>query len=121
MIASTKSPLPWHYLLIKNALKINAPLNGLIAKKTLNASQPFKTVKRSVEQKLHAGLYAYHQKEVKLQLMSPNAPKQMDVLDQFLKSHSMNSQFIKILKIVSLNTARLKKKPVLKIEDVFKF
>jgi hypothetical protein len=110
-----------HWLTLSNALKRNVPINGLPVRKTLNAYQLSKTVKRSVEQNHHAGLYAYLQKEVKLLLMLLNAPNQTDVLAQFLKFHSMNSQFIKTLKIASLNSARLKKKLALMIEDAFKF
>jgi hypothetical protein len=56
-----------------NAFKKNAPTNGLLAKKTLNASQPFKTVKRNAELSNRAGNSVFPLKEVKLPLMLPNA------------------------------------------------
>jgi hypothetical protein len=62
-------------LTLNNVLKLNAPTNGLPVRKTLNAYQPSKTVKPNADQKLHAGLYAYLQKEVKLQLMLEDVPK----------------------------------------------
>jgi hypothetical protein len=62
-------------LILSNALKRNAPLNGLLAKKTLNASLLSKIVRLNADQRFHVGLFASLEKEVKLPLMLPNVPK----------------------------------------------
>ena len=63
------------FLIFNNALNKNVQTNGLPVKKTLNVSQLFKIVKLNADQRFHAGLYAFPEKEVKLLLMSPNALK----------------------------------------------
>jgi hypothetical protein len=57
----------------------SAPLNGMLAKKTQNVSQPSKTAKRSAEQAVHAGLSVFPLKEVKPLSISPNVLKSKDV------------------------------------------
>jgi hypothetical protein len=56
-------------LILNSAFKKNAPTNGLLAKKTLNASQLFKTVKKNVELSNRAGNSVFQPREVKLPLM----------------------------------------------------
>ena len=87
MIVLTKSQLLYHksMLIPNNALKKNVQANGPTAKKTPNVSQPFKIARKNVEPKPHAGLYAFLEKEVKLQLMLLSALNQMDVLALFHK------------------------------------
>jgi hypothetical protein len=60
-------------MILNNAFKKNVQTNGLPAKKTLNASQLFKTVKRNAELNNRAGNSAFPLKEVKPQLMLLNA------------------------------------------------
>ena len=87
MIVSIKYQLLYHKLLLilNNALNKSVQTNGLTAKKTPNVSQPFKIAKKNVEPKPHAGLYAFLEKEVKLQLMLLSALNQMDALAPFHK------------------------------------
>ena len=77
MIASTKFQLLWSHslLILNNALNRSVQTNGRIAKKIQNVSQPFKIVKLNADQRSHAGLFAFQEKEVKLLLMLPNVPK----------------------------------------------
>ena len=86
MIASTnlKNQLLLPSLTPNNALRRNVPPNGLLAKRTPNASPLFRTAKRSVELKLHAGLSASHPRAAKQQSMSPSAPMPINALAKFL-------------------------------------
>jgi hypothetical protein len=59
-------------MILNSAFKKNAPTNGLLAKKTLNASQLFKTAKRNAGLSNHAGNFASQLREVKLPLMLLN-------------------------------------------------
>jgi len=72
-------------LILNNALSKNAQMSGLPVRKILSASLLFKTVKKSVEPKYLAGLFASHQREVKLPLMLLNVLKRITVLDMFLR------------------------------------
>jgi 4-hydroxy-L-threonine phosphate dehydrogenase PdxA len=67
--------------------KKNVLPNGLLAKKTLNASLPFKTARRNVALNPHAGPYVFQEKEAKLLLTLPSALKPMDALEWFLLSN----------------------------------
>ena len=87
MIASTKCQLPCLKLLLilSNALNRSVQTNGQTVKKIQNASQPFRIARKNVELKLHAGVSAFQQREVKLPLTLLNALKQMHALALFLK------------------------------------
>ena len=63
------------YKILNNASKRNALINGLPAKKILNANQLLMTVIRSAETKFPVGLSVSPPREAKLLLTLPNAPK----------------------------------------------
>ena len=73
-VSPSRKKLEQHLPLLthNSAFKKSVQTNGLPVKKTLNASQPFKTVKRNVELSNHAGNSAFLPKEVKLPLMLLN-------------------------------------------------
>ena len=77
MIAKTNFQMQSSHslLILNNALNRNVLTNGQTVKKIQNVAQPFKIVKPSVDQRFHAGLSAYPEKEAKLPLMLPNALK----------------------------------------------
>jgi hypothetical protein len=86
MIASTnlKNQLPLPSLTPNNALRRNAPLNGLPAKRIPNVSPLFRTVKRSVEPVNHAGLSASHPRAAKQQSIPLSALMPINALANFL-------------------------------------
>ena len=72
-LINSKNPLPLLSLIQSPALRRNAPINTLLARKTLNAFLPSKTAIRSVEANNHVGLFVYQEKEAKPQSTLPNA------------------------------------------------
>jgi hypothetical protein len=88
MIASTnlKNQLPLPSLTPNNALRRNAPTNGLPAKRTPNASPLFRTAKRSVEPVNHAGLSASHPRAAKQQSIPLSALMPINALVLFQDS-----------------------------------
>jgi hypothetical protein len=86
MIASTnlKNQLPLPSLTPNNALRRNAPPNGLPAKRIPNVSPLFRTVKRSVEPVNHAGLSASHPRAAKQQSIPLSALMPINALAKFL-------------------------------------
>ena len=110
--ALIKYQLQLLWKILNNALKRNALINGLLAKKIPSANLLSMIVWRSVELRLPAGLYVFHQREVKLLLMSQNVLKPM-IVSRRLK---LLSSWI-LLRNASRNTVRQKNKTVSTTED----
>ena len=86
-------------LILKNALRKNALMSGLLARKMPNALLLFRIVKRNAEQKHHAGLFACPPKGVKPLSMWPNALRRMDAISR---------QFKRLWPLLTLNNASRK-------------
>ena len=113
-IASTLLKKPLLLLLTpKHALKQNAPINGLHAKRTPSVSLLSKNARANVEPNKPAGNSALPVRKTQLQLMLPNA---LLLMAAFPKPE-LSSQ-LHLLKSALKSTARPRNKLVRMIEDV---